>query len=302
MLCAYPLNLSTGAVVGCGQCVPCRINKKREWIGRMLLEGKHCGASSGFWTLTYDEDNIPPGGTLSPHDLRVFFNQFRRLAGSFRYFAVGEYGDQTFRPHYHLITFGMGLQWHETVQAAWHRGHVYPGEARSEAYSYVASYVSKKMTGRDDPRLGDRHPEFTRMSRFPPLGIQGLHHIERMMYTREGCHLMHERGLPTTFRLDGRVWPLWRWGREWLAKRLVVLPADRIEALYKKAGFELDYNRFKVLVDAEAGDWPEVKIRAALYQEEQRAKQTEADRQEAISKARKRAAKAWRQRRLKSAI
>lgn len=54
-----------------------------------------------FITLTYDDEHLPLGMSLVPKDLQDFLKRFRsRIAPiKVRYYGVGEYGDQTQRPH-----------------------------------------------------------------------------------------------------------------------------------------------------------------------------------------------------------
>lgn len=48
--------------------------------------------------------------TLRKRDFQLFMKVLRRRTGQkVRYFAAGEYGDKTFRPHYHAIIFGLHL-------------------------------------------------------------------------------------------------------------------------------------------------------------------------------------------------
>lgn len=57
MLCKKMIK-SHGVVHPCGQCVHCRVNSKREWISRLLLEAA-CHPVNQFWTLTYEPESLP---------------------------------------------------------------------------------------------------------------------------------------------------------------------------------------------------------------------------------------------------
>lgn len=57
MLCKKMVQ-SRGVLHPCGQCTFCRINSKREWISRLLLEAA-CHPYNQFWTLTYEEESLP---------------------------------------------------------------------------------------------------------------------------------------------------------------------------------------------------------------------------------------------------
>ena len=95
---------------GCGQCLPCRIVKRRIWTHRIMLEAQMHEKCS-FLTLTYDPENEPPGRTLDPDDVQLWMKRFReRLRSEYgifvRQYLIGEYGDETQRPHYHSAPFG----------------------------------------------------------------------------------------------------------------------------------------------------------------------------------------------------
>lgn len=222
MRCAFPVSGTSGSSFGCGQCMPCRINSQRKWVARLLLES-WAHPESWFVTLTYAPEHLPLTSegvpTLNPVHLQQFLKRVRFDVGpGLRFFAVGEYGTQTWRPHYHLILFGelerwLGLDKKGRVQfnrpGWWPFGFHSVGESQLERLSYAAHYTTKKLTRCDDERLGGRVPEFMRSSRKPGIGVPGIPYLREVMATPEGRKVLEELGdVLRQFRVDGKLWPL----------------------------------------------------------------------------------------------
>lgn len=154
----------------CGQCLHCRINKAREWTHRLLLE-QMVHPSSCFVTLTYDDEHLPDDNSVSKVELQKFLKRLRRktYAGydftKIRYFGVGEYGEKTQRPHYHVALFGIDDTDEPAICESWSdgqgnaKGFAHVGEVNSDSARYITGYVVKKLNKRN-PKLGDREPEF----------------------------------------------------------------------------------------------------------------------------------------------
>lgn len=212
---------------GCGQCVPCRVNRRRLWSWRMFFESL-CHDESAFLTLTYDERHLPPGGNLVPKDLQDWLKRFRRALEPrrLRFFAVGEYGDQTFRPHYHASLFGVGPWAQRLVEQTWGKGHVLLAEFNQTTAQYVAGYVVKKMTSVGDPRLVGRVPEFARMSLRPGIGAEAMKVIAEQLGTDAGLEEMMRRcgDVPSQLLVGRRKVPLGRYLRAKLREE-VGMPA-----------------------------------------------------------------------------
>lgn len=197
MNCAKPFMLN-GSAFGCGQCTPCRINRRRIWAHRIMLES-YQHAESSFVTLTFSDAQLPADLSVTPRTISLFIKRLRKMLGTpVRYFAVGEYGDQSGRPHYHLALFGypkcqrgrtdfrrqVCCEVCSTIARCWtdpQTGEPYgtvevaplePGSA-----NYVAGYTVKKWTRDDDPRLEGRLPEFARMSLRPAIGLFAMDDI-----------------------------------------------------------------------------------------------------------------------------
>lgn len=110
-------------VVPCGQCIGCRLEYSRQWANRCMLELQYHD-SAYFITLTYNDLHVPthwypdpdtgeafPSLSLLKRDLQLFFKRLRKAHSDdhIRYYAAGEYGSTTLRPHYHAIVFGLHL-------------------------------------------------------------------------------------------------------------------------------------------------------------------------------------------------
>lgn len=240
MPCIKPIYVeSARSAVACGQCQPCRIRRKREWTARMLLESiAHRDVC--FVTLTYRDEDLPtkpgldgaPVATLLPGHLERWVRKLRRRGHAFRYFAVGEYGDQSWRPHYHAIMFGLdAAKFLPVFERTWERGFVSASHANGMRMAYTAGYAVKKMTAEDDDRLNGRHPEFRRMSLKPTIGYPGLDFLEEVYRNNPGMMMaLRARGdIFATVRFQGKRYPLDAYITRKLRERLgvPVLAEDR---------------------------------------------------------------------------
>lgn len=172
----------------CGKCLGCREAKAKEWALRCRLEF-NLYDQTAFTTLTYDEKNLPV--TLQKRHLQLFLKRLRkRLAPDrhVRFFASGEYGETTKRPHYHSILFGLGENEKTVIQEAWPHGHAHTVKATHGAIAYVAGYTAKKygeereaQEERVDETTGEVYnyqPPFLQMSRKPGIGGEARKHKE----------------------------------------------------------------------------------------------------------------------------
>lgn len=154
----------------CGKCPPCIKRKVSGWSFRLMKEGE-VSSSSFFITLTYNYDNVPitPKGfmNLSKRDLQLYFKRLRKLIygnskSNIKYYAVGEYGGKTNRPHYHIILFNVKSI--EKISQAWQLGHIHYGTLTEASIGYTLKYVSKPSKvplHKND----DRQKEFSLMSK-----------------------------------------------------------------------------------------------------------------------------------------
>ena len=164
-------------LVPCGKCTACKISKSSEWSMRSLMEFHSCGRKAAFLTLTYDDEHYTP--FLDKRDLQLFFKSFRKAISplKFRYFACGEYGDCTYRPHFHVLIFGfdvddfLPLTSHKQFLSngfrgdflPWHKGFIHVGSVNEKSCQYVAKYCLKSI------KKSNFSP-FQVMSRRPALG------------------------------------------------------------------------------------------------------------------------------------
>ena len=181
--------------VPCGHCLACRLNKSKQFSARIIGEASMY-KDNCFITLTYDEEHCPK--SLSKRDLQLFMKSFRQSLSpkKIRYFACGEYGSSTGRPHYHIIVFGLskyddvfkrsvlsklleGQNGFSATLDAWSKdgkskGNVFVGDVSPQSAKYVAGYVMKKQgdSYHDSTWYKEQGliPPFVLMSRRPGIG------------------------------------------------------------------------------------------------------------------------------------
>lgn len=177
MICDSPFHVIPKAGIAavpvpCGKCPNCKRRRINSWVFRLLQEEKR-SSSSYFVTLTYDTRMVPitKNGfmTLCKKDFQDYMKRLRKLCpdSKLKYYAVGEYGSQYQRPHYHAIIFNVPEQ--EMFFDAWSLdgvpfGIVHVGTVTGDSIAYTAKYIDKpnfsKKHGRDD-----RVAEFSLMSK-----------------------------------------------------------------------------------------------------------------------------------------
>lgn len=188
--------------IPCGRCIGCRLDYSRQWADRCMLEMKY-HESSYFVTLTYDDEHMPINdyvdtntgvcgkvASLRKRDFQLFMKSLRKnykYDNRLRYFMAGEYGNQTRRPHYHAIIFGLklddlvfykqrnGFTYYNSkfLDDCWDKkGFVVVAKACWETCAYTARYIMKKQKGEESSIYKDYNfePEFTLMSRKPGIG------------------------------------------------------------------------------------------------------------------------------------
>lgn len=157
-------SLSKPVTVGCGKCLQCLQKRAANWTFRLLQEQKQA-ISSTFLTLTYDQENCPTvDGFMVLHkpDFQKYIKRVRQATkNKIKYYAVGEYGEKTRRPHYHAIIFNAE---NEVLQEKWQKGFVTTDKVTQASIHYVTGYLTKKL-----PYESKFYPSFSTMSK--NLGI-----------------------------------------------------------------------------------------------------------------------------------
>lgn len=193
------LNPDNPVTLPCGQCVGCRGDRAAAWQVRCMHEAQVHGASC-FLTLTYSDEALPQDNSVKLRDVQLFMKRLRKRFGSgIRFFACGEYGEQTFRPHYHVLIFGWDppdkvyfcerngyrVFTSAALSELWPHGLHEIGTVTPQSAGYCAQYVYKKRNGvgaddhylRVSPVDGVAYrvaPEFSTMSRGGRAGLGGL--------------------------------------------------------------------------------------------------------------------------------
>lgn len=175
----------------CGKCLGCRMDKARTWAIRCLHESE-MHEDNCFLTLTLSDENLHD---LDKRDLQLFFKRLRKALNGRRvsYYAVGEYGSLTARPHYHALVFGWfpsdAYYWSGNGQTAlfrssflerlWPFGNSLVGSVSYESACYVSRYCAKVLGSGG----------FALMSRNPAIGRDWYRKYGSEVSAHDGCHI-----------------------------------------------------------------------------------------------------------------
>lgn len=197
--------------VPCGRCPPCLKKRRNHWSFRLYEELKISKTAYFITLTYEDKYlPLHPSGfyTLNKADVQKFIKRLRkaqnkidkdfssgysrsirnfRLSGKngsetrrstslkvrqkLRYYACGEYGEETDRPHYHIILFNLHPELKDKIPEIWSingksLGHVHVGTANVKTIAYTTKYVLKQSTIKKEGRLSP----FSLMSRKPAIG------------------------------------------------------------------------------------------------------------------------------------
>ena len=204
MLCSYPIVRGPEKIHGCGQCLSCRVNQSRKWALRVVLE-QRISVQTFFVTLTYDEEHVPY--RLSKRHVQLWLKQMRNYGYKFRYYACGEYGSKTRRPHYHAMLYFKSRPNLDILRVdiarAWTRGF---SSVRSVDGGATARYVSKYVTKKATIEWDAQKPEWHLSSRSPGLGYEGVAAICESLLHYKYFHQCDD--VPGEMEVDGKKYPI----------------------------------------------------------------------------------------------
>jgi len=185
----------------CGKCQACRILSHVDLVKRLQIQWQLMPFAY-FVTLTYDNECIPRFSnglnTLFKGDLTLFLKLCKKYLPKHVVFAVGEYGGKLFiddpieaskaerdiNPHYHLIFYFSTIadsKLKEIIQKYWYFGRSQTLNCSQSLISYIAGYVTKKLTNKKsmkDFKNLDILPEFSRYPRNPALGDMSEQYLQ----------------------------------------------------------------------------------------------------------------------------
>lgn len=254
MACAHPITITHDGInfkVPCRQCLPCRISYQNQ------LEFACCaelytqymrGFGATFNCLTYDDEHLPPNGSLCKRDLQLFIKRLRSNINyrsnlyNFKYIACGEYGDMFGRAHYHLIVMGLtDVQFNKFGKDAWGKGLIDVQPLGTGGLRYVLKYCCKQLVG----KLGDEL--YTNNGLEKPFLLRS----KRMGYDWINDNIGNIVDNNYSYNRNGKVVPIPKYYRNLLDKNKTYDNLDIVISIKRSAeslGMSLDkYNRYTSL-------------------------------------------------------
>lgn len=174
MACLNPYSPEPEKKLMCRKCVECRKTWRRQWIGRLMAQ-HYQSSATWFVTLTYGGGYSNGDAYQLDHEhLKKFYSSLRRRGLKFKPVAVGEYGSERGRAHWHVIIFwevpapnnvqmDKRIDWtfkdkRGKTRSHWGHGYVQCELPRSiqGTMSYVLQYLDKAEGQRGEFSFGKR--------------------------------------------------------------------------------------------------------------------------------------------------
>lgn len=212
--------------VPCGKCLSCLQNRRADWSFRLKEELRN-SSTAYFVTLTYQDKYLPYsdyGSTLEKQALQKWLKRLRiqqqresksdstlSMSKKIRYYAVGEYGEERGRPHYHVILFNViSKDIQKTLNRSWQSkdpltkkteptGTVDIGTVTPASIHYVTGYIINRF----DDKYKNKQPPFSLMSTKPPIGHQYLERNKDWHKENQYFHVVSDgqkQNLPRFYR------------------------------------------------------------------------------------------------------
>lgn len=210
-----------------------------------------CHGDNCWLGLSYNDENLPEDGSVDKKQIQKFLKRLRKNNDiRFRYFCIGEYGDDNWRPHYHLCLFGvnkyminfvprmnvpggqMGYLKEWTNKKGEVLGNVYVGPITEQSAQYSAGYTVSKLTKRKDFEKNGLEPEFmlsSRGTKDAPGGI-GYPLVEKIA-KKWKISGWHDKRIIRQLQIGGKYRPIGRYLTLKLAE-LVDIPEGMFETEY----------------------------------------------------------------------
>ena len=176
----------------CKMCIECRNMRREDFKQRIQFELMNYNFIGSFVTLTYRDSDLPVlfpegsavvgnyfgscppayGSTLYRPDIANFCDKMqkrlkRKFGRSGKYIAVGEYGSDQHRPHWHILYVGLPSASRKEVLECWSKGNVDVKNMNKGAVRYVLDYIDKQVfcASRIYEEYGDFTPPFAHFSK-----------------------------------------------------------------------------------------------------------------------------------------
>lgn len=182
-----------------------------------------------FLTLTFADEHLPENYSVDVRDLQLFMKRLRKetYPRLIRFYAVGEYGDLSGRPHYHALIFnydfsdknvysisrGNKLYTSSLLSKLWPYGLATLGSVTPQSAAYCARYSMKKIGGKNAAEHYTRlhpltgkfvtvRPEFSVMSRRPGIGTGWFERFRSDIYPSDYVIVDgHKQAVPRFYKL-----------------------------------------------------------------------------------------------------